>query len=442
MRRSVLVAAMLVLALPLAGCLRDGPSPEVQEKLDEWEADRDAHGPTGLEASFELSGRPLHVTGNLTAERLPAPVDLDVHPVFPSDEPYVYFRQADVGTFGTGLLVVEGRQVRIDRGRLADVGLAEVRADGTVRLAPRTDNLQDVPERRYPPTWDSANESAFFATFVDADLPSVRITGHDRAVLIRADNSSQELVGPVTFSAAGFWWDDASRINASSASIDAAAFTAGGNVSSGRVQGELQVASPDAVFGHDGRIDVGPDRVASNGTLRLTQVLTDDGPRIGSQVELLTEEDTVTVDEGNATWVRVHYREASFEGDAVIEDVRVTGDGASMVTVPIERPPTAVEELWQAVRNASWAAPFAVIGAVFLTPGLLFFEALDCILFDCPEQQPYPAWMEAGDIGRFYYRVNATMAPGTYDATIRILGQNYDAVAFPVTIRVSEASGT
>lgn len=445
MRPIVPVVACILLSLALAGCLEEGPPPEVREVLEEWEADREAHPETGLAGTFELGGRPLHVTGNLSSSRLGAPVDLAVEPLFPSDDPLTYLRNATVEPVGSGLVVVQGADVRVRSGALVDLEVDRATANGSVRLDPVVVSGADEPDKpnaTFPPTWDNANESFFFTEFVDVAGDAVQLIGFQRAVLIR-DDGFEDLAGTFTVDFDGLWWDRASHVNASRVTLRGEPLSAGGNVSSGSATaGDVATDRARAVFAHGGRVDVTGTRVASNGTLRITQVLDPDRPVIDARVEVAPEEDRVTVDEGNETWTKVHFREATFEGDAVLEEIEITGDGAAMVTVPLQRPPGPIDELWDLVNGSGPAAPWVALGAALASPFIALAEFLRCLLSGCPEKHPYPTWMDAGTLDAFYYRINGSMAPGTYDATIHIRGQNHDTVEIPVTIRVSEASGT
>lgn len=456
MQRRVWVLAALVLAAPLAGCVdrsnvvqepagnETGSSDPGRNRIDrtlaDWrETSRDRR-PAGVQASFRVEGTPLRIFGDLRGVAAEAPVDLVPGELFPSDRRFLFFANATVDGMGPGVLVLEGDRISASSGRLADVHVDELTVNGTVNLTvdPIPEDHPDEPDLTFPSSWEDANRSFFFGTWMSAQVHQLTVSGHDRALLL-VDDQAHELGDRVTVTARGLWWDDQdSRIEAETATARTGDFAVGGNGTAGTVEGEdLEVAAPAGVFGYDGTLVADGGSVASKGMVQVTQVLTAEGPQIPAQVEVITDTKDLEMTQGETAWVRVGYREATSRGDAILDNVTVKGSGAEMITVPLERPPLLVQELWEFVLDTGPVAPFAILPVAVASPFLILLEVLACIVDTCPGQNPYPSWMDTGAVDDFYFKVEATNPPGSYPATIQILGENHDTVEIPITVEVT-----
>jgi hypothetical protein len=113
----------------------------------------------------------------------------------------------------------------------------------------------------------------------------------------------------------------------------------------------------------------------------------------------------------------------------------VTGSGKEAVSVPLDHVDTTLEVLWKQVGDSGVAAPFLGIALAPLSPFIALGDALTCLFSDCP--QPFPIWMNTGTVNRFHIIVQGNVAPGTYDATVTLVGRNYTQMQIPVQFTVT-----
>ncbi len=441
-------AATVLLGLAnllLAGCFGDGTPLPNQETRDEWRSQAEAHGPMGIPATFDLQGDPLFLYGQGTVTNLAAPFAFNPRPHFSDRTPYLFFPDASVHGHANGLLVLEGAHVLAEEGSLSDAGLESVNAAEEVELKLRADNVASKPSYAFPPGWEAAQDAFFFDDMVPARVAGLELSGFERALLVTASTNedlSQE--SAVTVTASRLVWDSASSIRGAGAQLRLDTFALGGSVETGSLlpQGRDAVDRPAGVFGRDATISVAAGHLSTANTFRLTQAVTADGLLLESQVELLPESDTVTVARGEEGWVSASYREKGYVGDGLVADVRVSGP-EGLVEIPLQRPPTTVEALWDSVaaaaEDAPWAAPFIALPLAIATPFLIivdFLASLSCAFDTCPEDYPFPSWMDAGAVGVFFVKVKGEVLAGTYPITITFEGQNYDAatLAFDVVV--------
>lgn len=465
MRDGKLAALCLALLLAVGGCAGpagDGPVPKgaappgaepgepIADVLDRWESQRADASPMGLAATFDLRGN-LTVRGpdgSLTGD-LASPFTLRPAPAFPDDRRVVYLHNATVDGVGEGLLILEGRAIRAKSGRLGAVNVDRIGAGHpeTVRIRPAV--TDDHPAHAHNLSGAVASDLVH-VEFTGLTVDSVGVTGYENATLVR-DNRSTSLSGPITVSAAGIWWDRQSRIHSQSVRLETGDFSIsapGGATGTVSVSATAQddVNDPRTVFGHAATLAVEAGRVRTVGEFRLTQTLTDDGPVLPATVDVLPTRTNVTVPSGGTKWVKVHYRERSYVGDGILANVTVGGDGSDLVAVPLERPDPLVLEIVRELADTPGGQVALVFGSpalAALAGGEVLFTAFDCLVRGCPDQHPYPTWIEAGEIGRFYYRVNATgVEPGRYDSTIHVDGSNYESFEIPVTVTVVEPTQT
>jgi hypothetical protein len=276
---------------------------------------------------------------------------------------------------------------------------------------------------------------------VEAPLRALSLSGFDNATLL-SGGTSRSLAAPVVVSAPSFrgpaWF------LSSALPLEAARFAMSGNATGGGIALEgdpAVIPSPRGVVGRDVSLALSAREARSVGSFRATQVLAGAGYLVPSQVEAGPEQADVTVAHGNTTWLAVDYRERTGEGDAVLADVNVTGDGAGLVEVPTEGPPPLVEEMLAAAASGSPPGNvFARMAVTLASPAIVLVDlarTVACAVAGCPEDHPFPAWMDAGSVGTFYLQVRGDAPPGAYDASVTLRGANYDAVSIPVHIVVT-----
>lgn len=459
--------ALLVLALltvPLSGCLEedrrdsneggvvgaggdadgsDGPAGEtVGETIDRWSAEATARGPGGVPARVSVSGDELSLLGNLTAGASGFDVTLRVPDVFPAGTPLVYVN-GTVDGLGEGVLVLEGPTLSLSGAELT-ARLDRVVANDSVTafLLTAPQDEPDPLDATFPEAWSEAERSIFFSTWYPVALTAVAVGGHERALFVPRTGPASEPAGPFVVTAPGLRAENGAALLAPVLELEAPSFAMAVVNASGAVlslDNGHGAEAPSSVFGHEATLEVRPGHVSSIGPMRWTQATTEDGLALPAAIELRTERDIVEVPYNGTTWVQVHYREASFVGAAVLANVTVTGPGAEMVSVPLAPAPWLVEALWNLVVEAYPAllTPFALLPIAVASPFLLVAEVLLCGLAGCPEKHPYPVWMEPGETGRFYFRVNGSVPQGTHQATLTFEGVNHEALVVPLTIRVT-----
>lgn len=433
------MTVLALLVVSLAGCM--GP-PDDTARTDRrlWRAEAEAHGPMGKEASFDIRGDPLEWTGVGTTQDPLSRATLLPGPLFPSRALYVWFADARVeGESEPGYLLVEGERLTLEGGTLTEISLQAATAGQTVRLALGED-LERAPSwLPEPEGWERPN--AFFAKGNDINITDSTLSGHERAILLSSANRTRDVpLSSVRLSASGIYWAQEARIEVPGlVRIAASRLMVGGDGITGTLQisDRDDVRGPQAIAGHDATLAVSPGAMTTEGTFRVTQAIASDRPVLDSRLEILPHRTHVTVIQNETEWVGVSYREASYVGDGLLEDIEVTGSAADFVQVPVEMPPLWVQAMWDAVGETGMAAPFVAIAAAIASPFVLLAEALACIFGFCPQHHPFPSWLEAGDVGFFFIRVQGDVEPGTYEALIRIEGQNYPAVQIPLTIQVA-----
>jgi len=440
--RANLVLAVLLVVPVFVGCTSSNLDEEHEAIRDRWKQDQPNRADRGLEGGFDLEGDSVVATGEFTAREIEASFTLVPEQGFPEGHRFLFFANATVNGEGPGLLLLEGDRLHVSEGRLSDVPVNQVQTGSAVSLSTSTGDVElDTDDFAFPENVSEAAEDAlFFGGQTDADVPQIRVSNYTSGYLVTATSSS-EVSGPLEVSAENMIWSENGTIHAEGAQLDARELALSGANLTGSVEyGERADTDPDAVFGHDGAIRVDPGQVRTTSPLRVTQVVDDDRPRIEADVETDSVRDKVTVTEGDIEWGQVLYRETTGEGDALLENVTVTGSGADMVTVPVEAPPSIVQDLGEIVPESGPATPFVGLLVGLATPFVAVAEALDC-LTGCPENSPFPSWIDAGEVSSFFVKVEGNRSPGAYQAQATITGENYDAVTLDWTIQVEAEDG-
>lgn len=439
-------AAVLLLAVGFAGCAGPNETAPNRDVRAGWERDRAAHGPVGLPASLDLGGAPLHLSGTGSVPTVAAPFRFLPAPLAFEPKTYLFFPNATVNGGASGLLALEGSVVQAEAGSLEGVPFGRLFVNASARLFPEQRPMAGGIPPDLPPDWSDGLRSLRASWSVAGRVVEVRVTGFQRAVHV-TNAGNQSLSGPLTVRAEGFAWVSGSSLEVNgtvNAKLDR--FALGGNVTQGvlKPQGRADVTAPKGVFGRDAHLQAEPARLRSIESFRLTQALTEGGLLLPAGVELVPEAPDLAVAPGKERWVSVSYRETSYVADAVMKNVTVTGAGASLVQVPVGPPPLFIESLWmfafELIDRAPWPGLFVAIPIAVASPWVLFVDAtvaIVCAFTTCPEKHPYPIWMDAGDVGVFYYKVKGVQGPGTYEATITITGQNHPPVTLPVRITVA-----
>jgi hypothetical protein len=177
--------------------------------------------------------------------------------------------------------------------------------------------------------------------------------------------------------------------------------------------------------------------VKSQGSFQLTQGVTQQGAMLlPADVELAYDTTPVTVKKDQRVLIPVVFREKTLQGDAVLSELQVTGTGKDAVSVPLDRVETYLESLWATVGESGISAPFLAIGLAPLSPFIALGEALGCLFTTCP--RAFPIWMETGKVDRFHIIVQGKVAPGTYEATVTLVGHNSTSQTIPVYFTVTE----
>lgn len=442
-----LALALALLTPALAGC---GTSSDLdagdQKVKDEWQNARPSSDERGAPAELDLRGDPIVATGEFEADPLQAPLTLEPAPLFPDRQRFVFFGQAEIDDGSQGLVVLEGETVQASDGSLEAFPVERVRADdGGVQLGP-VHERPDIDDDgwAWPEAWSNADRALFFADTTHAEVRDVRLDGFERGLLV-TENESRPLEAPVRLSAQSIAWDANATASVDEVRLDVRELAVASNGTRGHAdaEGRERLEDPEAIFGHGGEIRAEPGRIASSQPVRLTQALADGTPQWRSDVEIHATSEAIAVERGETAWLPVLYREASGEADALMDNATVTGDAKRLVTVPVEKPPMIVEKLWDAVFDHPGSALVAGIPVAMASPFLVMAEALSC-LTGCPENSPYPSWIDAGEVGTFYVKVEGEAPPGDYESSITIEGQNYDPVDFPlaVTVQPDEAQAS
>lgn len=439
------LASWLVVATGVAGCFA-----RTDAVVADWERERDAHGPLGVAATFDLQGDPLTVTGE--GRLTPGTgFDLALTPPTFSANPYLYFDGARTPGHDEGILVFAGARVHVATSAPPSVAFDTVTAGTEVAVPlPRTGDAVRVGEAAWPDDWKEARESAFFAEPTGAAVTDWTVTGFARGLLVTPGGTAA-VTSPVHVDAARFAWGHGSTLRTGSLDLDLAKMALGGNVSAGDLKpdGLPTVVAPRGVFGHDVKLRIDAHHVRTTAPFRLTQAITAQGLLLGSKVEVKPAAGPLRLAAGQGeAWTAVRYREAGYRGDAVLRTIEVTGPGAAYVQVPVERPPSYIEELWRLLTNGTkdpWVQAFAAVFVVVASPALVLLEAgraVACVFATCPDQYPFPAWMDAGAVGTFYVKAGrggpqGAPAPGSYPVHVVLKGRNYDDVAFDLTLTVA-----
>lgn len=433
-RNPVLYASILTLLL-VAGCL-GGTSTDTG-------AEPDAEN-IGVPATFTMDGSNLSITGELSLDAtVAAPFTVEPGQMTFDDRNLLFIPNATVNE-ETGLLAITTDQLTVSNGEILVTSADKISfPQDTARFRVTPDERVDS-DAVIPPSYDDMDSAYFHAEGITFPQTTLTLTDFDNAVLLH-DNTSTTVSSPVTVSTTSLVFGANTGFTTDIATVDLETdrFSAGGDTTGGTAtlhDENREISDVRAVFGRTGDLQITSTQIETAGDTRVTQVLTGDGPVIDAAVSMQPETSDVTVTQDDTAWVKVTYEETSRRGDALLENVTVTGTGADLVTVPLEKPPSHTQQYIDTVIELSEEMPLFIFGIVG-APAAVFVDALEavvCALGECPSDHPLPLWIDAGSSDRFYYRVSGDTDPGTYNATIHVKGENYDTVTLPVTITVTE----
>lgn len=421
----------------------DAESPEGDETDAAGAEGSDEPGPPGTEGNYDLRGPRFHVHGIDATTELTGPT-LEPGDVFPSDQPLVYvadttLRQGDVRR--QGLVVLAGERIDVSDASTLAVGTQNMTFGDTVELQPSVE-LGSPPEPPGLGTWEAAERSAFFADGpADVDFASTTLSGFDRGLFVDG-NETISLEGSVELDGGQVYWN-AGNVTADSGlslSLEGSDYTIEGTPSGGELTlADRTVEEPELVHVREGPIEIGDGRVASQGTVRIDQAIDEGRPVIPATVDVEPTRRNLTLEPNGSEHLEFTYEETDRRGVAVLENVTVEGEASPFLRVPLEHPPSVLQQMLATAAEAGPAAPFLAIGIALSAPFVLLAEALSCAFGLCPD--PYPTWMDPGGSGTFDVVVEAPEEPGTYEATIVLEGANHEEVALDVALTVQEPAG-
>jgi len=419
------------------------PSNGTPDDVLEWEAEREAHGALGRAATFNLSGAAYRVHGIATAN---------------VEAPFVLH----LGELGSGLITfadvqVEGVEERgelalfsTDRQRLtASSGAVEDIAIKTVILeeGQLTAAIGIVPERIGNTDFYRAAANVKDLALDDIDRASLAVEGTQPSIDGRIEWMP---TGPVVLTEASqitFHDEDAGAfemLSNDALALEYEAFSLAGDFSAGslEIDGEVVQGTPAAIFGREARVTSTASPVEALETFRVTQAINEAGLVLPASVEVVAETSEVWVPVNETRIVRLHYRERSYLGDAVLGEIQIGGQAEELLELQTGFPETYTGEIIEAVIDTGWGAPLIAIAAIPVVSVVFVIDVFECIFGGCLDLpaplEPFPQWIEAGQIGTMEVRVKGDLVSGTYETSLTFIGRNYCPVTVPITVHVGE----
>jgi hypothetical protein len=425
-------------------CDGEQPSDAAEDVLAVWQAERDAHDEMGYAASFEAHGATYRVNGIAGS---------------PIQGPFAFH----ISSAGVGLISFADAEIDIDGE--TETGRAELYAandEGDVMAsAGSIDGLQlntiSVESGQLDGTMELASESIgntplFHAAATVTDLT---IENAHQVYLYPTDSTGGiddriewMPTGPVVFQTASSltFYDSEITLKkdlSNPAVLEYEAFSMAGDFSTGSIESdELEVrGTPVAIFGSGAELELGASSLQSHGSFQMTQAVNEVGLVIPAAVEVVSAEREIWVRPSESRIVQLHYRERSYRGDAVLGEVQIGGAAADLLELKTGFRLALTEQIIGAVIDTGWAAPLAAI-AVLPTVSIVFVvDIFSCFFGGCstgPDLEPFPQWMQAGEIGTMELLVKGNLSPGSYDASVTFVGRNYCPVTVPLTINIGE----
>jgi hypothetical protein len=410
-----------------------------------WEAERAAHGALGHAATFTLRGAAYRVQGVALAD-VSAPFTLRT------------------GHVGSGLVSFGDAEVEDveERGRLElyaggdEPGRMPASAGAIEGLALKTVAVEDgVLEGAIDVTDESVGNTHLYRA--NASVSGLALEDISQAYLypegsIGLDGRiewmpSDAVVVLRKAASLTFYEADVGSVQKTMSApldLDYDAFGVAGDFSAGALDvKDVEVrGTPLAIFGRAARLRAGADEIEAPQTFRLTQAINDAGLVLPAAVEIVPEASEVWVPPSKTKIVRLHYRERSYRGDAVLGEIKSGGSASDLLELQTGFPQTLTGELIGAVRDTGWAAPVIAITTLPAIPIVFVIDLFKCLFGGCANQppplEPFPQWIDAGAIGTMEVRVKGNLAPGTYETTLTFIGRNYCPVTVPLTIHIGD----
>jgi hypothetical protein len=419
-------------------CASEPESGTFDDVID-WEAQRDAHGALGRAATFSLEGNAYRVHGTAVAN-VTAPFSLRTGEI---SSGLINFANAEVeGVDERGELTlfgVERELMTASAGSIEDIALKTVVLEKGVL----TGDIDVVTERR-------GNSDFYHAEATVSDLV---LDDVDRAFLMPEGTTTVEEriewmpTGSVVITEASqltFHEENVSALEMapSERAFEYEAFSLAGDFTSGTLEIENKAVqgTPAAIFGREAVVTSDASSLEARETFRLTQAINEAGLVVPASVEIVAETPEVWVPVNETRIVRFHYRERSYVGDAVLGEIQIGGQAEDLLELQTGFPETRTGEIIEAVIDTGWGAPLAAIAALPVVSIVFVIDVFECIFGGCLDLpgplDPFPQWIEAGEIGTMEVRVKGDLVSGTYQTSITFVGRNYCPVTVPLTVHV------
>jgi hypothetical protein len=430
-------------------CDDAAPAEPPADALAVWAAEREAHGALGHAATFDLQGTSYRVEGAGAADVV-APFTLHTGEIGSGLVTFADARVEGIEERGSLALMAGGLSSSIPNEAPASTGainglpLATVLVesgmlDGAIALTTERRGNTD-----YYHATASVSELALGGIYQAYLTPEGSVGGDGRVewipsepVLIHEASSltfHEESVGSVT------------KALAEPFDVEFQAFAVAGDFSGGSLDVTgLQVrGTPVAVFGQAGALRAHASSIESVDGFRLTQAVNEAGLVVPAAVEIVPESRSVWVRPSESRVIRLHYRERSYLGDAVLGEIQIGGAARDLLELQTRfvLPDTLTEDLIDAVIDTGWAAPLAAITTLPAVPIVFVIDLFSCFFGGCFDQpaplDPFPQWIDAGAIGTMEVRIKGDLPAGSYEATLTFVGRNYCPVTVPLTIHIGD----
>lgn len=410
----------------------------------------------GVPTTLSLTGSQVVIDGaDPDVRQIFAPLSLELSAN--GAQPLLAFEDATIDGGATGLVVVVGASIAADEGAFFDAGVLAPAFEANGVSLDLPVGVDDGYRPDLGPNANPDHQLALDATApVDLPIEGLRISGYEAAYVI-TDTETLDLVGPFSVSADRMYWPTSSTVIADSIEAQYA-----GEVFVGMepIDGEASTEDgalpglPAAILARDAHVIVGPDHLETVDPMPVRQAIDGDGVLVSSVVELRRcVPETLYFEPGATRSLRFAYRQSDGLSDAVFANVVVEADAqAEPWEVRIELDAALPGQLTDAAQehpDYSWGQLIVDYVEFWADFTEAFVKGLTCVFtlgFVCddgndgpPPLVDYPAWMTPGDVGEFELEIQAPTEIGEYEATVRILGENYESsVPIRVVVRTTQ----
>jgi hypothetical protein len=418
------------------------------DPLAVWAAERDAHGALGRDATLELRGASYRVEGDGVAD-VRAPFTLRTGDIGSGIVSFGDARVDDIEERGKLELFAGGLSSSIPNEADATSGAIEGLPLATIAVEGGTlDSAIGLVSERI------GNTDRYH---VNAAVSELTLDGIYQAFLQPEGTSGGDAriewmpTGPVLVHEASsltFYEEGVGSVvkpAGEALDVEYTSFGLAGDFTGGTlaIEGEPVRGTPVAVFGRAGMLRADASSVASVDGVRVTQAINEAGLVVPAAVEIVAESSEVWVRPSESRVVRLHYRERSYVGDAVLGAIEIEGAAGDLLELQTRfLPDTVTEDLIDAVIDTGWAAPLAAITAIPAVSIVFVFDVFSCIFGGCLDQPPplapFPQWIDAGAIGTMEVRVKGDLPVGTYYTSLTFTGRNYCAIKVPLIVHIGD----